>query len=874
MESLVDAALARARAAAPGSPPAPLPTRDSLAHAAFVVRAGDHFTIGTVALAVLGFVAGDFRTPGRWTIVAWYALCAMLARVPAVRDSRRGLAALSCVAATVLIIVMVPTLGTEPIALLQIFSNVFSFVLHLAPSRALTLTMLGLVAAFLAVTSVAATRALLPAALRPAEALGASGALFLLIGAALTFASAARMARVRRRCYAALEAAAASSARANAVLTCLVPAGAPTDALRDAASDALAVSARGELVVVFVRLVGLRCALSGARLHGIEHLSTVYTAAALLAARRGVTIVETVGFELVATAPGGDAGTLACVDFARDLTRALEPAGVASAARVVAGVASGEVVSGLVGRTYPQFVIVGAPVNLAARMASFAEELDGANLVVAQGGMLPAGARAMLAVNVKGVGDVDVHVVSLASLLPVPPQPEAAATLARPPPGPEAAAGSAAAAAAVAAKLCAADEPAWRATLERDVVAAAPVAVLAIAVVIALRAPESRVALAVGLAALAAAWQARALGLDTALVAAFGAAALALPLGAPDAGDAAQDACLLAVAASSMGGTVVTPTAIALMAFATALVRFGVAGGGAAFIGSSASRVLFLAFANIDILRVARGEFDSARRALIAAEGAAAAQAAATADVIRRLVPAGIARAALTAPDVLDPRKGVLALPSLVWRHADAAVLSADIVGYTGLAARLSAVETVRVLNAVVGAMEAALRALGASKVRTVGDCFIAVAGLDLDRAEGAEGGARWGADDEGEGEGAGEGDGEGAGEGAGKGAGAGVGAGARVRAGTRARNVALLVHVADEFHAAAARLSAELGHELALRIGISVGDVVVGALRAKGGLRSDLFGAASAEAKGAEAAASPRETRLTAAAQDALRGL
>jgi hypothetical protein len=78
-------------------------------------------------------------------------------------------------------------------------------------------------------------------------------------------------------------------------------------------------------------------------------------------------------------------------------------------------------------------------------------------------------------------------------------------------------------------------------------------------------------------------------------------------------------------------------------------------------------------------------------------------------------------------------------------------------------------------------------------------------------------------------------------------------------------------VKVADEFHAAAARLSVELGHSLALRIGIDVGDVVVGALCAKGGLRSDLFGAAGEAAKEAEAAASPRQTRLTSAAQDAL---
>ena len=80
-------------------------------------------------------------------------------------------------------------------------------------------------------------------------------------------------------------------------------------------------------------------------------------------------------------------------------------------------------------------------------------------------------------------------------------------------------------------------------------------------------------------------------------------------------------------------------------------------------------------------------------------------------------------------------------------------------------------------------------------------------------------------------------------------------------------------MRVADDFHAAAARLSVELGHALALRIGIDVGDVVVGALRAKGGLRSDLFGSAGASAKDAEAAASPRETRLAAAAEEALRG-
>jgi hypothetical protein len=73
------------------------------------------------------------------------------------------------------------------------------------------------------------------------------------------------------------------------------------------------------------------------------------------------------------------------------------------------------------------------------------------------------------------------------------------------------------------------------------------------------------------------------------------------------------------------------------------------------------------------------------------------------------------ARAALTArPEQLNARQGALAraLPSLGWRHADAAVLSADIVGYTSLAARLPAAEVVRVLHAVIGAMEAVLRVL------------------------------------------------------------------------------------------------------------------------------------------------------------------
>jgi class 3 adenylate cyclase len=165
--------------------------------------------------------------------------------------------------------------------------------------------------------------------------------------------------------------------------------------------------------------------------------------------------------------------------------------------------------------------------------------------------------------------------------------------------------------------------------------------------------------------------------------------------------------------------------------------------------------------------------------------------------------------------------------------------------------------------------MEAVLRAHGVSKVRTVGDCLIAVAGLDLDRAEGADSELE---------DAAAEGAGPGAGAGAGAGAGTNAGAGAVAGAGTderarslRALNVALLVRVADDFHAAAARLSAELGHALSLRIGIDVGEVVVGALRAKGGLRSDLFGGAGAAAKDAEASASPRETRLTAAAKMAL---
>lgn len=61
---------------------------------------------------------------------------------------------------------------------------------------------------------------------------------------------------------------------------------------------------------------------------------------------------------------------------------------------------------------------------------------------------------------------------------------------------------------------------------------------------------------------------------------------------------------------------------------------------------------------------------------------------------------------------------------------ADASILFADIVGYTGLSGRMTAPELVGLLNAVFSRFDALADKHGAEKIKTIGDAYMAVCGL------------------------------------------------------------------------------------------------------------------------------------------------
>jgi adenylate cyclase len=62
--------------------------------------------------------------------------------------------------------------------------------------------------------------------------------------------------------------------------------------------------------------------------------------------------------------------------------------------------------------------------------------------------------------------------------------------------------------------------------------------------------------------------------------------------------------------------------------------------------------------------------------------------------------------------------------------HAEASVLFADISGFVALAQRLGAAEVVRLLNRIVMAFDALAERNGVEKIKTIGDAYMAVAGL------------------------------------------------------------------------------------------------------------------------------------------------
>jgi class 3 adenylate cyclase len=62
--------------------------------------------------------------------------------------------------------------------------------------------------------------------------------------------------------------------------------------------------------------------------------------------------------------------------------------------------------------------------------------------------------------------------------------------------------------------------------------------------------------------------------------------------------------------------------------------------------------------------------------------------------------------------------------------YADVTVLFGDLVGFTALSSRISAVELVDMLNGLFSRFDQAANDLGIEKIKTIGDCYMAVCGL------------------------------------------------------------------------------------------------------------------------------------------------
>jgi adenylate cyclase len=63
-------------------------------------------------------------------------------------------------------------------------------------------------------------------------------------------------------------------------------------------------------------------------------------------------------------------------------------------------------------------------------------------------------------------------------------------------------------------------------------------------------------------------------------------------------------------------------------------------------------------------------------------------------------------------------------------RHDDVTVLFSDFVGFTDISSRLAVTELVASLNGMFSAFDAACDDLGVEKIKTIGDAYLAVAGL------------------------------------------------------------------------------------------------------------------------------------------------
>jgi len=72
-------------------------------------------------------------------------------------------------------------------------------------------------------------------------------------------------------------------------------------------------------------------------------------------------------------------------------------------------------------------------------------------------------------------------------------------------------------------------------------------------------------------------------------------------------------------------------------------------------------------------------------------------------------------------------------------RVDEATVLFCDLVGFTRIASRMTALDLIHRLNSIFSEFDAVTHALGVEKIKTIGDAYMAVAGLPEGRPDHAE---------------------------------------------------------------------------------------------------------------------------------------
>ncbi len=144
-------------------------------------------------------------------------------------------------------------------------------------------------------------------------------------------------------------------------------------------------------------------------------------------------------------------------------------------------------------------------------------------------------------------------------------------------------------------------------------------------------------------------------------------------------------------------------------------------------------------------------------------------------------------------------------------RFAEVTVLFADIVGFTELSQRLTPDALVKMLNRIFSTFDDLAVELGLEKIKTIGDCYMVASGLPEPRADHAHAAAR----------------------------------------------------MALAMRAALARINAEAGHDLHVRIGIHSGAVVAGVI-GKRKFIYDLWGDAVNTASRMESSGVPDEIQCT----------